>query len=563
MNQWFDNPIAEWIWETRYRAPQDRTIEDTWLRVARALSAPEADSDHWQARFFEALQGFRFVPAGRVLNGAGLSGDRTLVNCFVSGALASGVSAEAERLAEVVSTLESGGGVGADFSAVKGGKGKAGVVDFLRLWDDAAARASASGARRGALMGTLGWDHPEVMGFVHAKDDPAALNHFNLSVLLSEEFLAAAAEGRELAVGNARRVNARALLAEIAACAWQHGEPGVLFVDRINSENNLRYRENIRATNPCGEVPLPHHGACVLGSVNLVQLVQHPFSDRARLDFAALEDLVATGIRLLDNVIDVTGYPLPEQARLARATRRVGLGVMGLGDTLAMLGLRYGSDSSVELVHQIFERVRDVAYATSVELASERGAFPEFVAERFLESGFARRLPESLRKAVSNRGIRNSHLIAVAPTGTISLLANNVSGGIEPIFALTAERAITGTDGLVRHVELSDYAYRAWQVAGERGSPQPRFHTAMQISPAEHIAIQAGAQPFVDNAIAKTINLPEDASVDDVIDTFRLADRAGLKGCAVFRGGGTRCGVITPLHPDETRFSEGGSQLVE
>jgi len=560
MDQWFDNPVSEWIWQTRYRAPEDRTVEDTWLRVARALSASESDSDHWQRRFLEALRGFRFVPAGRILSGAGLRGDHTLVNCFVSGVLSASVSEETDRLSEVVRTLEYGGGVGADFSAVNASTGEAGVVDFLSLWDDAAARASASGARRGALMGTLGWDHPEVMAFVHAKDDPGALNHFNLSVLLSEDFLAAAAEGRELAVDGQRQVNARALLAEIAACAWQHGEPGVLFVDRINSENNLWYLENIRATNPCGEVPLPHHGACVLGSVNLVQLVQHPFSDRARLDFAALEELVATGVRLLDNVIDVTGYPLSEQAQLARATRRLGLGVMGLGDTLAMLGLRYGSRSSVEVVRQIFERVRDVAYATSVELASERGAFPEFVAEPFLESGFARRLPETLRKAIAQRGIRNSHLIAVAPTGTISLLANNVSGGIEPIFSLTAERAIKGMDGLVQRVELSDFAYRAWQVAAERPSRQPRFRTAMQINPAEHIAIQAGAQPFVDNAIAKTINLSEDASVDDVIETFHLADRAGLKGCAVFRGGGTRCGVITPLSPDNpdgTMFSEG------
>ena len=548
MEQWFDNPVSEWVWQTHYQAQQDQTVEDTWRRVARTLAAPESDPSYWQERFFAALRGFRFVPGGRVLHGAGVGGERTLLNCFVSGALASDIDAEAERLKEVVSTLEYGGGVGADFSGVLAGEDGAGVSDFLRLWDDAAARASSSGARRGALMGTLDWDHPEVLAFVHAKDDPAALNHFNLSVLLPDGFLAAAKQGRELAAGSnkERYVDARALLMEIATSAWRHGEPGVLFVDRINAENNLWYRESIRATNPCGEVPLPQHGACVLGSVNLAALVCDPFSCRADFDFAAFSELIATAVRMLDNVIDVSTYPLPEQACIARATRRLGIGVMGLGDALAMLGLRYGDRPSRDLVELIFKTLRDVAYATSIELASEKAAFPAFVAERFCESGFARRLPEPLRQAVSDRGIRNSHLLAVAPTGTISLLANNVSGGIEPIFALTAERAITDIDGRVQHVGLTDYAYRAWQAAGARGPLRPRFLTAPQITPADHIAIQASAQPYVDNAIAKTINLPEDASVADVIEIFYLADRAGLKGCTVFRSGGARCGVMTP-----------------
>jgi ribonucleoside-diphosphate reductase alpha chain len=517
----FDNPLSEWVWESRYRAPGEVCVEDTWRRVARTLAAGEPLAG-LEARFYDAQSGFRFVPGGRVLAGAGVRGRGMLINCFVAHPAS---DADVTRMPEaVLTTLEQGGGVGADLSNVSAGR----VVELLHVWDAAAADLSAQNARRGAMMATLHCDHPDLDGFIHAKDDPDVLTHFNLSVLIPEGGLG----------------NRPGLLQKLAASAWSDGEPGLLFLDRVNEDNNLWYSERISAANPCGEVPLPPGGACVLGSINLSRLVARS-EGRWAFDVESLDALVPVAVRMLDRVIDVTDFPTPEQAQAVRATRRLGLGVMGLGDVLALLGLTYGAPEAVAFTRAVMTRIRDAAYRASIALAGERGSFPSLDAGRFLDGGYARRLPEPIRQQIRDRGIRNSHLLSVAPTGTISLLAGNTSGGLEPIFSLEAERTVRSGAGGSRRVRLTDYAWRLAREAGGVGSTA--FVTAAEVTPAGHLAIQAAVQEFVDNAIAKTINLPESATVQDVIEVFETAARLGLKGCTVFRAGGVRCPVVTPL----------------
>lgn len=536
MGEWFDNPVSQAIWHARYQAEGEPSVEDTWRRVASFLAAREPNSAVWERRFLDALTGFRFVPGGRVIAGSGVGGGVTLVNCFASEPALPNVQDELRHLATVARTLEFGGGVGCDFSQISATGEGAGVAAYLRLWDAAAAIVSATGARRGALLATLRFDHPDIDAFVAAKNDIQALNHFNLSVLMTD-----AAMRMEQGAHDAT------LLQRIGASAWRHGEPGVLFVDRINEENNLWYAETIGTANPCGEVPLPAHGSCILGSVNLTQILRDPLSDHASLDFAQLRELVAIGVRMLDNVIDVANFPLPEQARYARRTRRIGVGVMGLADVLAMLGHPYGTPEAVACTERIMSTICETAYATSIEIAAEKGSFAALDPKRFLLSGFARRLPAEIRRAIEAGGIRNSHLVAIAPTGTISLLANNVSSGIEPVIAPRSQRRIVNENGNVDVVELESYAHRAWRRAGGAPEGRPEFRSIDALTPADHIAIQAAAQPFVDNAIAKTVNLAAGSTVEDVIAVFQAAHRAKLKGCTVFRSGGARCPIVEPL----------------
>ncbi len=525
MSGYFTNPISEWVWRSRYKAPADRTIEDTWQRVAASLAADEPDPAASEGRFRAALTNFRFVPGGRVLAGAGVPGAGMLLNCFVA---APATTAEVEHMPEtVLHTLELGGGVGCDLSQLPSGA----VLPLLECWDAAAAAMSAANPRRGAMIATLRWDHPDIRRFIHAKDEPDRLPHFNLSVLLPD----------------ATSPEIETLLQEIAASAWSHGEPGVLFDKRINAENNLWYRERLSATNPCGEVPLPADGACVLGSINLMALLDTGSSGLA-FDFDALEELTATAVRMLDRVLDITRFPTPAQASYATQTRRLGLGVMGLGDVLALLGARYGDADAVAFTSEVMRRLCHTAYRSSIALAREKVPFAALDRRPYLNSGFARRLPEGLRRAINADGIRNSHLIALAPTGTISLLANNVSAGVEPIFALEARRRISAAGKAPQPVTLTDCAYARWRSDPE-GIAAPCFVTAGELEAGAHIAIQAAAQRFVDNAIAKTVNLPAPASIEDVVACLRAADAAGLKGCTVFRAGGLRCPVIEPADP--------------
>ncbi|MGB9128676.1 MAG: adenosylcobalamin-dependent ribonucleoside-diphosphate reductase [Thiobacillus sp.] len=570
-NDPFSMDISRHIWETRYRAAGEADIHASWRRVAQAIAQAEADErGTWADRFYGLLDGFRFLPGGRILAGAGTGHRVTLFNCFVMGEIADDLEHIFEALKEGALTMQQGGGVGYDFSTLRPagtvaaatGTIASGPVSFMRIWDAMCATMLSTGARRGAMMATLRCDHPDIEAFVDAKRDPAVLRHFNVSVLASDAFMTAVANDGdwslvfplhdgETADGEViqrrwsgtdapvpcrvlRTVKARALWQRILRAAYDTAEPGVLFVDTINRDNTLADRETLTATNPCGEIPLPPYGACDLGSLNLTAFVASPFSSGARLDLDALAESAKLAVRFLDNVIDVSRYPLPAQAEQAHLKRRVGLGITGLADALVLLGLPYDSDAARQLAGQAMQGVRDAAYRASIELAREKGAFPAFERDAFLASGFASRLPADIREAIAAHGLRNSHLLAIAPAGTISLLANNCSSGIEPVFAATAERRVLQADGSYRTHRVLDHAWQQWQQRGGNGAP-PAFVEARQLDPFAHLNMQAALQPSVDNAISKTINVAADTPFERFADLYRQAHALGLKGCTVFR----------------------------
>ncbi|MHB1143454.1 MAG: adenosylcobalamin-dependent ribonucleoside-diphosphate reductase [Thiobacillus sp.] len=546
-NDPFSMDISRHIWETRYRAAGEADIRASWRRVAQAVAQAEGgECAQWAPRFYALLDGFRFLPGGRILAGAGTGHRVTLFNCFVMGEIADDLEHIFEALKEGALTMQHGGGVGYDFSTLRPagmvaqatGSIASGPVSFMHIWDAMCATMLSTGARRGAMMATLRCDHPDIETFVDAKRDPAVLRHFNLSVLVSDAFMAAVADDADWplvfpGLADVRTVKARDLWQRILRAAYDTAEPGVLFVDTINRDNTLAGQEKLSATNPCGEIPLPPYGACDLGSLNLTAFVTSPYAADARLDLDALADSARTAVRFLDNVIDVSRYPLPAQASEAKRKRRIGLGITGLADALVLLGLGYDSEAARALAAAAMQTLRDAAYRASIELAREKGAFPAFDADAFLASGFASRLPPDLRDAIAVHGIRNSHLLAIAPAGTISLLANNLSSGIEPVFAAEAERRVLGTDGRYRLHRVVDYACQLWQRQGE-GLP-PAFVEAQQIDPLAHLQMQAALQPFVDNAISKTINVAADIAFERFADLYRQAHALGLKGCTVFR----------------------------
>jgi ribonucleoside-diphosphate reductase alpha chain len=566
----FSMDISRHIWETRYRAAGETDIYATWQRVARAIAAAENQNPAlWAGRFYSLLEGFHFLPGGRILAGAGSGHRVTLFNCFVMGEIADDLEHIFDALKEGALTMQHGGGVGYDFSTLRPagmvaeatGSIASGPVSFMHIWDAMCATLLSTGARRGAMMATLRCDHPDIEAFVDAKRDPAVLRHFNLSVQVSDDFMAAVAQDRDWplvfpAAASAssdkrvlRTVKARALWQRILRAAYDSAEPGVLFVDAINRDNTLAGHETLTTTNPCGEIPLPPYGACDLGSLNLAAFVTSPFNADASLDLKALADSAAWAVRFLDNVIDVSRYPLPAQAATARHTRRIGLGITGLADALVLLGLRYDSEAARMLATDAVRTIRDAAYRASVELAREKGTFPGFVREAFLASGFARRLPDELRDAIARYGIRNSHLLAIAPAGTISLLANNISSGIEPIFAADAERRVLGTDGRYHTHRVIDHAQQLWQQQGASGKP-PALVEAHQIDPLAHLQMQAALQPYVDNAISKTINVAADFPFQHFESLYLQAHALGLKGCTVFRPNPVTGAILSPSASD-------------
>ena len=558
--------ISELVWSSRYRGGdadgvQDASIADTWSRVARSIASVESESQKWEQRFESVLEGFRFLPGGRILAGAGLGKDVTLFNCFVAGQLVDSLDGILESLKETAITMQHGGGIGLDFSplrpgglpAIRTGATASGPVSFMHVWDSMCETLLATGRRRGAMMATLRCDHPDVEAFIDAKRDPDELRNFNLSVLVTDEFLRAVDEDREWPLvyppGGSplveERIPAGTLWRHIVESAFETAEPGLLFVDTINRDNNLWYCESISATNPCGEVPLPAYGACNLGSINLVTVVSSPFSDEAAIDHESLQRLSGTAVRFLDNVIEVSRYPLEKQAAQARSTRRIGLGITGLGDALAMLGLHYDSDAARNVAADVMRTIRDSAYRTSIELAREKGAFPVFDARRYCEAPFIRRLPADLRKALATHGIRNSHVLSIAPAGTISMLAGNISSGMEPIYALRGVRSVRDAMQHMCEIAVEDFAFRRWRdTCDTDAAPPGEFVTADALSADAHLAMQATLQPCVDNAISKTITLSPTASSGTVDDVFRSAHATGIKGCTVFRPGSMRGQVI-------------------
>ncbi|HEX3860593.1 MAG TPA: adenosylcobalamin-dependent ribonucleoside-diphosphate reductase [Stellaceae bacterium] len=551
--------ISQQIWDMKYRLrgpangaaagePIDKTIEDTWQRVARAVAAPEANPEYWAERFYAAMSDFRFLPAGRVVAGAGAGRQVTLFNCFVMGAIPDDMGGIFGHLREAALTMQQGGGIGYDFSTlrprgalVKGvGADASGPLSFMDVWDAMCRTIMSAGYRRGAMMAVLSCEHPDIEAFIEAKREPGRLRMFNLSVLVTDAFMRAVAEDApwQLSFNGtvAKVLPARELWDKIMRATYAYAEPGVIFIDRINKRNNLWYCEHIQATNPCGEQPLPPYGACLLGSLNLARFVEHPFTAEARLDGAALAALVPDVVRLLDNIIDISGFPLPEQQKEARLKRRIGLGITGLADALIMCGLRYGAPEAVAATEEWLGTIRHAAYLASTALAAEKGAFPLFDREQYLAGETVGELDPEVRAAITMHGMRNALLTSVAPTGTISLFADNVSSGLEPVFSFRYMRNVLMPDGSRREEEVSDYAYRCFRrLKGEHAPLPDYFVDAQTLSPADHITMQAAVQRYIDSSISKTINVPADIPFDRFKDIYTSAYAAGCKGCTTYR----------------------------
>jgi ribonucleoside-diphosphate reductase alpha chain len=550
----FDIPFAREIWSEKYRFTPpdgggDASVEETWARVAAAVAAAEAPQrrEGFRLEALEALSDFRFLPAGRILAGAGTGRSVTLFNCFVMGEIPDDLSGIFEHLREAAVTLQQGGGVGMDFSTlrpagalVRGvGADASGPLSFMDVWDSMCRTILSAGQRRGAMMGCLRIDHPDIEAFIDAKRDGARLRNFNVSVLVTDAFMDALAADAEwpLTFGGVvfRTVRAADLWDRLMRATYDAAEPGVIFIDRVNEANNLAYCETILASNPCGEQMLPSYGACLLGSMNLARLVEAPFADGAALDEARLAGLTRTAVRFLDNVVDISRYPLEAQRREALAKRRLGIGVTGLADALMFCGTRYGSDAAIDLTQRWLGVIRREAYRESARLAAEKGPFPLYNAA-ILDRPNLMDLDDETRALIAAHGLRNGCLTSIAPTGTTSLLAGNVSSGIEPVFAYAYTRKVRQKDGSSREEAVEDYALGVWKALhGEDPPPADIFVSAQDLTPADHLRMQAAAQPLIDSSISKTVNCPEDIAFDDFADVYRQGYAMGCKGLTTYR----------------------------
>ena len=602
LHQFDVQPISRDVLAEKYFKPGESSLEQLYGRVARALASvekPELRAE-WEQKFLTNLHAGA-IGAGRIMSAAGTDIQATLINCFVQpvGDAIQGVDDEGypgiyEALREAAETMRRGGGVGYDFSRIrpKGAfvKGThsiaSGPCSYMNVFDQSCSTVESAGSRRGAQMGVLRIDHPDVAEFITAKRTPGRWNNFNVSVGVSDAFMQAVAEGTDWELVHKakpgqkvlegggyqradglwvyRKLPARALWDTIMQSTYDFAEPGILFLDQIGRDNNLNYCEKIEATNPCGEQPLPPYGCCDLGPIILTNFVRNPFGagGDAAFDFDAFEQVVATQVRALDNVLDVTFWPLEQQRNESAHKRRIGVGFTGLGNALTMLKLRYDREDGRAMATEIARRMRDAAYRASVELAKEKGAFPKFKADGYLAEGtFASRLPADIQADIRQHGIRNSHLLSIAPTGTVSLaFADNASNGIEPAFSWGYKRNKREADGSKSSYTVEDHAFRLYRSlvdstvsSDDTGKLPDYFVNALEMSAQDHVAMMEAVQPFVDTSISKTVNIPEDYPYDSFKDLYRQAWQAGLKGLATYRPNSILGAVLetTPAKKDE------------
>jgi ribonucleoside-diphosphate reductase alpha chain len=550
----FDNPFAGEIWAAKYRyAPPlgegDGTLQGTWDRVASALAEVEAPERRQEMRqaFTSALQDFRFLPGGRILAGAGTRRSVTLFNCFVMGTIPDDLPGIFAHIREAAMTMQQGGGVGMDFSSIRpAGAAVAGVgadasgpLSFMDVWDAMCGTILSAGQRRGAMMGCLRIDHPDIEAFIDAKREARRFRNFNLSVLVTDAFMEALADDRTWPLhfgGRAvREVRAADLWRRLMLATYDVAEPGVIFIDQVNVANNLAYCETILASNPCGEQMLPPYGACLLGSINLARLVRSPFEPNAGIDQDELVQLTGTAVRMLDNVIDISLFPLPQQAAEAASKRRIGLGVTGLADALIFCGAAYGGSAALGLTRLWLGAIKRAAYRASAELAREKGPFPLYDSA-ILQRPNLQTLDEDTRRLIEAHGLRNGCLTSLAPTGTTSLLAGNVSSGIEPVFAFAYTRKVREPDATTRHEAVQDYAFATWKrLHGDTPPPADVFVTTQGLTPDDHLAMQAAAQSMIDSSISKTVNCAEDIAFDSFASLYARAHALGCKGVTTYR----------------------------
>ena len=591
-------PISKDVIQEKYCKAGESSADEIYARVARALAGAEKPElrAEWEQKFLDNLRAGA-IGAGRIMSAAGTDIQATLINCFVQpvGDCIQGFDDEGfpgiyEALREAAETMRRGGGVGYDFSRIrpKGAQVKgtasiaSGPCSYINVFDQSCSTVESAGARRGAQMGVLRIDHPDVLEFITAKRTPGRWNNFNVSVGVSDAFMQAVTDGNDWELVHKarpgkkvmdagayqrddgkwvyRKTPARDLWNTIMQSAYDFAEPGILFIDQINRDNNLNYCEDIAATNPCGEQPLPSYGCCDLGPVILTRFVRHPFhvGGTASFDFDAFEKSVAIQVRALDNVLDVTFWPLEQQREESAAKRRIGVGFTGLGNALNMLCLRYDREEGRQMAARIGERMRNAAYRASIELAREKGPFPKFDAKAYLGSdSFASRLPADIRADIKKHGLRNSHLLSIAPTGTVSLaFADNASNGIEPAFSWTYTRRKRESDGSTSEYVVEDHAYRLYHALHGQDAQLPEyFVSALEMSAADHVGMMQAVQPFIDTSISKTVNIPADYPYEDFKDLYHHAWRAGLKGLATYRPNSILGAVLeaTPAKKEEAK----------
>ena len=582
----FIAPISKEIWHRKYQFKNqdgvihDKTVEDTWRRIAKTLASCEPDSQTFEKMFYSVLENFHFIPAGRIIAGAGTGRNVTLSNCFTMGKIPDSMEGIFQSLKEAALTMQQGGGIGYDFSTirpkgsiVKGVDSDAsGPTSFMDCWDSMCRTIMSAGGRRGAMMATMRCDHPDIIDFITAKQDPNRLRMFNVSVLVTDDFMKAVEndddwplvheaqpvhpkvfEGSSLhgETGSTKGkyvfdvIKARELWDTIMKSTYAYAEPGVIFIDRINNDHNLRYIETIATTNPCGEKPMGEYASCLLGSMNIPMFVRNAFTEEAYIDYNRLAASVHLAIPMMDNVIEVGGFPLSEQLEKAKEDRQLGLGITGLADALIMLRVKYGTPEAAQIASKIMETIDHAAYRASIEISKMKAPFMNFDEEKFLEEGtHASRLPEDLKNMIRTFGIRNGLLTSIAPTGTISMYANNVSSGIEPVFAPSYKRRVLNDDGTEYWDTVEQFSMIKYREFFESTNDEPfdpkkhlpdYFVTAQTLDPEAHIMMQAAVQKHVDSSISKTVNLPADISFEDFKDVYLNAYQSGCKGCTTHR----------------------------